>query len=218
MPSSAFTQDARTGTAAPLAAVVLAGGRGLRLGGGDKALRQLCGRTMLDHVLACIAPQVDCVALNANGDQARFAPWGLTVLADPVPEHQGPLAGPLVGVLAALRWAREQGATDVLVAPCDTPFLPHDLAARLRAGRGDAAIACATSGGRLHPVVGLWRVVLADALAERLAAGERKAETFLRHAGLAEVAFGPASDGGDPFANVNTPEDLAAAERRLAGG
>ncbi len=214
MLSSASPQDdARAGPAAPLAAVVLAGGRGLRLGGGDKALRQLAGRTMLDHVLGRVAAQVDRVALNANGDPARFAAWGLPVLADPVPDHPGPLAG----VLAGLRWARAQGADDVLIVPADSPFLPPDLAARLRAGRGDAAVACASSGGRLHPVVGLWRAALADVVAARLAAGERKVELFLRHAGLAEVAFGSGADGGDPFANVNTPDDLAAAERRLAG-
>jgi molybdenum cofactor guanylyltransferase len=213
MSSSTLPQDARAGTTAPLVAVVLAGGRGLRLGGGDKALRHLGGRTMLDHVLARVVPQVDLVALNANGDPARFAAWGLAVLPDPVPDHPGPLAG----VLAGLRWARGQGAVDVLVVPADTPFLPADLVARLRAGRGDAGVACAMSAGRLHPVVGLWRAALADAVAARLAAGDRKVELFLRHAGLAEVAFGSGADGGDPFANVNTPEDLAAAERRLAG-
>jgi molybdopterin-guanine dinucleotide biosynthesis protein A len=213
MLSSASPQDARAWPVAPLAAVVLAGGRGVRLGGGDKALRHLGGRTMLDHVLARIAPQADFLALNANGDPARFAVWGLPVLADPVPDHPGPLAG----VLAGLLWARAQGAYDVLIVPADTPFLPSDLVARLRAGRGDAGIACAMSAGRLHPVVGLWRAALADDLAERLAAGDRKVELFLRHVGLAEVVFGPGADGGDPFANVNTPEDLASAERRLAG-
>ena len=214
MPSPASPQDARDETAVPPVAVVLAGGRGLRLGGGDKPLRLLAGRALLDHVLARVAPQVDRVALNANGDPDRFAPWRLPVLADPVPDHRGPLAG----VLAGLRWARAQGASDLLVVPADTPFLPPDLVARLRAGRGDAGVACAASAGRLHPVVGLWRVALADSLAERLAAGERKVAAFLRCAGLVEVVFGPGADGGDPFANVNTPDDLAAAERRLAGG
>ena len=176
------------------------------MGGGDKALLLLAGRKLLDHVLARVGPQVDEVVLNANGDPARFAAWGLPVLAD------GIGAGPLAGVLAGLRWAQlHRPRADVLVVPTDTPFLPHDLVVRLRAERKTAALACASSGGRLHPVVGLWPVALADALAASLRAGDRRVEAWMRQQGLAEVAFDVGA-AGDPFANLNTPEDLAAAE------
>ncbi|MCC6718831.1 MAG: molybdenum cofactor guanylyltransferase MobA [Acetobacteraceae bacterium] len=198
-------QDAHCAVAAPPVAVILAGGQARRMGGGDKPLRLLDGRTLLDHVLARIVPQVAAVALSANGDPARFAAWGLPVLPDPVPGTPGPLAG----VLAGLRWARQQGADDLLVVPGDTPFLPHDLVARLRHGRGGAALSCAASGGRLHPVVALWRVALEPALAAALAAGERRVQAWMRGRGLAEIDF--AITHGDPFANLNTPEDLAAA-------
>ena len=205
-------QHARDGGVLPrVVAVVLAGGQGLRMGGGDKALRLLGGRTLLDHVLARIAPQVDGVLLNANGDAARFAAWRLPVVGDQIPGF----AGPLAGVLAGLRWAAGQGAAELLVVPTDSPFLPGDLVARLRAGRGGAALVCAASGGRLHPVVALWPVGLAGALAAALAAGERRVAGWMRRQGLAEVDF--STGDGDPFANLNTPAELAAAEARLAG-
>lgn len=202
-------QNDRFDSATPIVAVVLAGGRGLRLGGGDKALRLLAGRPLLTHVLARVVPQVDEVVLNANGDPARFAAWGLPVVAD------GIGAGPLAGVLAGLRWAQlHRPRADVLVVPTDTPFLPADLILRLRTERGPAPLACAASGGRLHPVVALWPVALADALAASLRAGDRRVVAWMKGQGLAEVDFaiGPA---GDPFANLNTPEDLAAAEALL---
>jgi molybdopterin-guanine dinucleotide biosynthesis protein A len=193
--------------------VVLAGGLARRLGGGDKPLRMLAGATLLDHALARIRPQVSAIVLNANGDPSRFAAWDLPVVPDPVADTPGPLAGVLAGML----WARAHrpGAEDVLSVPSDTPFLPRDLLARLSAARADgAAIACAASGGRSHPVVGLWPVRLADALARALADGERKVETWAARHGLAVAAF----DAGppDPFFNVNTQEDLHEAARLLA--
>ena len=210
MPSLMPPHVARFDRTSPTVAVVLAGGQARRMGGGDKALLLLAGRTLLDHVLARLGPQVDAVVLNANGDPARFAAWGLPVVAD------GIGAGPLAGVLAGLRWVRRhRPGADVLVVPTDTPFLPDDLVVRLRAGRKTAALACASSGGRLHPVVGLWRLTLADALAASLHGGERRVEAWMQGQGLAEVAF--AVEGGDPFANLNTKEDLAVAEQRLRG-
>src|SRR5580698_1224360 len=129
-------------------AVLLAGGLGRRMGGGDKPLRVLHGRTMLDHVIARIKPQVRAMVLNANGDPARFSGWGLEVVADPLPD----LPGPLAGVLAGMRWAaaRYPDAGAVLSVPTDTPFLPDDLVARLLAARAASGlpIACAASGGR----------------------------------------------------------------------
>ena len=195
-------------------AVVLAGGQARRMGGGDKALRLLRRRPLLEHVLDAIRPQVRAVALSANGDPARFLTWGLPVLADPVPDHPGPLAG----VLAGLRWARQRfaGADLLLSVPTDTPLLPPDLVARLAQVRAQAgaAIACAESGGRRHPVVALWPVALADALAEALAAGVRSVEAFAAPHGVVGVTF--AIDGdADPFLNVNDKTDLARAARLL---
>lgn len=210
MATSDPAQHARTDRRPPAVAVVLAGGQARRMGGADKALRVLAGRTLLDRVLARIVPQVDCVALNANGDPARFAAWGLPVLPDSLPDFPGPLAG----VLAGLRWAAGLGAQDVLVVPTDSPFLPQDLLARLRAGRGAAPVACAASAGQVHPVAALWHVALADPLEAALLAGDRRMEAFMRGVGLAVVDF-PVGPQGDPFANLNTPEDVAAAEALL---
>ena len=200
-------QNDRFDSATPIVAVVLAGGRGLRLGGGDKALRLLAGRPLLTHVLARVVPQVDEVVLNANGDPARFAAWGLPVVAD------GIGAGPLAGVLAGLRWAQlHRPRADVLVVPTDTPFLPADLILRLRTERGPAPLACAASGGRLHPVVALWPVALRDDLRDAVTKeGLRKIEVWTARHGVALAAW-PA-EPVDPFFNVNTPEDAAAADR-----
>lgn len=188
-----------------MACVVLAGGLARRMGGGDKALRLLDGRTLLDHVLDRVVPQVRAVALNANGDAARFAAWGLPVLADPVPDHPGPLAG----VLAGMRWAQAHfpDAEDLLSAPTDTPFLPRDLARRLRDGRGSADIAVAVSAGQHHPVIALWPVRLADALDRDLRAGARRIDRWTASYAVAAVEF--SAEEGDPFFNVNRPEDLA---------
>ena len=189
--------------------VVLAGGLARRMGGGDKALLVLGGRLLLDHVVERLAPQVRALALSANGDAGRFARWGLPVLADAVAGYPGPLAG----VLAAMRWAAGLGAECVLTVPADTPFLPRDLAARLVAARAGAAVACAASRGRVHPVVALWPVSLAAALEAALAAGTRRIDRWAEAQGLAVEEFDAA--GRDPFFNVNTPEDLAEAEAML---
>ncbi len=190
-------------------AVVLAGGRATRMGGGDKGLLRLRRRPMLDHVLDAIRPQVGAVAINANGDVRRFLHWGLPVLSDPIPGNPGPLAG----ILAGLRWARQtqKGATLLLSVPTDTPLLPRDLVPRLMQARAQAsaAIACAASTGQRHPVVALWPVALADALAEALAAGVRSVEACAAPHGLAVATFDAAPV--DPFLNVNEPTDLARA-------
>ncbi|MBV9734308.1 MAG: molybdenum cofactor guanylyltransferase MobA [Acidisphaera sp.] len=195
-------------------AVLLAGGLARRIGGGDKPLRVLAGRTLLDHAVGRMRPQVRAIVVNANGDPERFAAWRLPVVADPVPENPGPLAG----VLAGMMWVRENApdCADVVSVPTDTPFLPGDLVARLEAARrqGSVPIACAGSGGRRHPVVALWPVRLADDLAASLAAGLRKIEDFSARHGVAVANF---SDQPDPFFNVNRPEDLAQAARLLAG-
>lgn len=192
-------------------AVVLAGGLARRMGGGDKGLLRLRRRPMLDYVLDAIRPQVGAVALNANGNPRRFLHWGLPVLADPVSDNPGPLAG----ILAGMRWARQTqpGAELLLSVPTDTPLLPADLVQRLTVGRAQAgaAIACAVSAGQRHPVVALWPVALADALAQALASGVRGVEAFAAPYGLVDVAFDLGD--ADPFLNVNEPAELAHAAR-----
>jgi molybdopterin-guanine dinucleotide biosynthesis protein A len=188
--------------------VVLAGGLARRMGGGDKPLRALGGRPMLDHVVARLAPQCAALALNANGDAARFAAWGLAVWPDPLPDHPGPLAGILAALEnATLPW--------VVTVPGDTPFLPLDLVARLHAAReaAGAAIACAASGGQAHPPVALWPRALAAELRAALLDGERKIDRWTARHGVA-LADWPAAPF-DPFFNANTPEELAEAETRL---
>ena len=199
--------------------VILAGGLARRMGGGDKCRQVVGGRSILVRTVACVGPQVAALALNANGDAGRFADVGLPVLADPVAGHPGPLAG----VLAGLIWAAARGAGWLVSVPGDCPFLPGDLVARLHAARGAAMVAVAASGGRVHPVAGLWPVACRDALAAALAGGERRVGAFVEAlaghhaAGVAEWAVGAC----DPFLNVNTAEDLAWAELgadRAVGG
>lgn len=194
--------------------VLLAGGMARRMGGGDKCLRLLGGQTLLARAAGRLHGQVSRLLLNANGDPGRFAAYGLPVVADPVPGF----AGPLAGVLAGLDWAAEQVPEAAWVAsvPTDAPLFPLDLVARLReaASRGEADLACAASGGRRHPVFGLWRVTLRTALREALAGrGLRRVEAFVdeHRAAVAEWPAAPV----DPFLNLNRPEDLAAAERML---
>ena len=197
-----------------IAGVLLAGGLARRMGGGDKCLRVLAGRTLLARVIARAAPQVDPLILNANGDPTRFADYGLPVVPDTVPGR----AGPLAGILAALDWVAERAPDRALVASfaTDAPFLPPDLVARLvkaRDGTG-ADLACAASGGRAHPVFGLWPVALrADLRAALVARGERRIDRWTARHELVEVAF--AIDRVDPFFNANRGEDLAEAERLI---
>lgn len=196
--------------------VVLAGGLARRMGGGDKPLRLLGGRPLLDHVLDRVAPQVAAVLINANGDPARFAAYHLPVVPDELPDHPGPLAG----VLAALDWAAAQrpDLPWVLSVPGDCPFLPPDLAEGLHRARAAAGarLACARSAadGQTHPPIGLWPVALRDDLRTALLAGERKIDRWTARHGCAHADW-PATPV-DPFFNANAPEDLAAAEAALA--
>ena len=193
-----------------LPGVILAGGRATRMGGGDKALRTLGGETLLDRVIARLGPQCGALALNANGDPARFADLGLPVLADPLPDHPGPLAG----VLAGMDWAAEAGAEAIVTVAADTPFLPADLVARLAAPGGLALAASPDAEGRVwtHPTVGLWPVALRHDLRRALGKGLRKIVRWTDLHGAAEVVF---RGTPDPFLNINTPEDLARAEALL---
>lgn len=195
--------------------VLLAGGLARRMGGGDKPMRTIGGRTILDRVVARLKPQCDRLILNANGDPARFAAFGLTVIADDVPDYPGPLAG----ILAALDWAaaNRPDVEWVLSAAADCPFLPRDLVARLHQARAeeDAQLAVAASGGQSHPVIGLWRVDLRDALRHSLTVEDiRKIDRWTARYRLATVSW--PTEPLDPFFNANTVEDVAEAERLAA--
>lgn len=198
--------------ALPVAGVILAGGQASRMGGGDKGLRLLGGRTLLARVVERVRLQVGPLLLNAGGDPARFAGLGLPVAADSL---QGGL-GPLAGVLTGLEWAHAQGAEWLLSIPCDAPFLPADLLARLAAAREavGAEVAWARSGGRDHPVCALWPAGLAPRLRLALEGeGVRSVGGFLARCRGAVADYGDGPD--DPFLNLNRPEDLARAERLL---
>ncbi len=189
--------------------VILAGGLSRRMGGGDKSLRLLGDRTLLEHVIDRMRPQVADLVINANGDPARFARFGLPVVADPVPDY----AGPLAGVLAGLDWAVDNHADCrfVVSVATDAPFLPRDLVARLLHGleAANAELACAASGGQAHPVIGLWPVRLRDDLRHALTAeGIRKVDVWTGRHRLATVPFPEEGPGIDPFFNANRLDDL----------
>lgn len=198
---------------APIAGLILAGGRGRRAGGVDKAFLPLSGRPLLEHVIARLAPQVEGVILNANGDPARFAAYSLPVVADTLPDHLGPLAGILAGLTYAA--AHLPHVTGLVSVSVDTPFLPLDLVARLQARHAaSGAAVCAASGDHRHPTVALWPLAVAPSLLSYLTEGERKAGLFLRRC-AALVEEWPATPD-DPFFNINTLEDLATAGARVA--
>lgn len=199
--------------------LLLAGGQSRRMGGGDKALRLLGGVTLLEHVIKRLRPQVDALVLNANGDPGRFAKFGLPVVPDSVPDF----AGPLAGVLAGLDWtaAHRPDHPFVVSVATDAPFLPTDLVTRLAEGLEEARadLACAASGGRSHPVFGLWPARLREALRQAVVEeGIHKVDLWTARHRLLTVAF--ADRPVDPFFNANRPEDLetAAALLKAAGG
>ncbi len=183
--------------------VILAGGLARRMGGGDKALLEIGDVTLLDHAIARLAPQVGGIALNANGDAARFARFNLPVLADSI---EG-FAGPLAGILAGLDWAAGQGAESIVSVAVDTPFFPCDLVPQLllaSEGMAHPLVLAETESGR-HPTFGLWPVALRDDLRAALEGGLRKVVQWTDSHGCRMAKFtGP----GDPFFNVNTPDDL----------
>lgn len=190
--------------------VILSGGLARRMGGGDKPRLLLGGETILSRVVARLGPQVDRIAINANGDPARFADLGLPVIPDSIDGYPGPLAG----VLAGLDWAAAQGAREIVTAAGDTPFFPRDLVDRLTEAARDAGALIAlsaTAEGR-HPTFGLWPVALRDDLRTALEGGLRKVVSWTDSHGAATAEF---SGWPDPFFNVNTPGDLAEAERLL---
>jgi len=182
--------------------VILAGGRSSRMGGGDKCLLPLNGKPMLAHVLDRIAPQVESILINSNSPADLFAPFGWPVLPDKTEGFQGPLAGLLTG----MTWARKAhpGATHILSAACDTPFLPPDLAQRLGEGLTATGIAIARDPERTHPVMGLWPIALAGRLATDMVMHEvRGVHQWLRGQAAREVMFDATG-----FRNLNTRDEL----------
>jgi molybdenum cofactor guanylyltransferase len=198
--------------------VILAGGLARRMGGGDKGLLRLGGQTLLSRVIDRLEPQVAGLAINANGDAARFKSHRLPVVPDSIDGFVGPLAG----VLAGLDWAAEQGADSIVTAAADTPFFPCDLVPQLLlAGEGMelplvlAATPDAKRGQVRHPTFGLWPVALRDDLRAALSGGLRKVVLWSDKHGGREALF-PVTTF-DPFFNVNTPDDLATAKTILKG-
>ncbi len=197
-----------------VAGVLLAGGRARRMGGGDKCLRELAGQTLLARVIARAAPQVGPLVINANGDPARFAAYGLPVVADSVTGF----AGPLAGVLSGMDWAADNAPDCPWIATfaTDAPFFPMDMVTRLRTAVHSADMACAASDGRAHPVFGLWPVRLRDELRRAMTEEDiRKVDVWTALYRLAQVDF--AVHPIDPFFNANRPADLAKAEDFLIG-
>jgi molybdopterin-guanine dinucleotide biosynthesis protein A len=191
-------------------AVILAGGQSRRLGGGDKCLLPVGARSILDYTLDRVRPQAEHVVISANGDPARFRHWGLPVIGDAIPDWRGPL----VGILSAMEWAglHLPQVRDILSVPADMPLVPRDLCRALQEGRAASGLsaAVASADGRLNPLVGLWPVdeakVLRSAITED---GLARAELWARRASVAVVPL--RTNGSDPFFNINTAEDLAAA-------
>jgi len=187
------------------AGVIIAGGRSSRMGGEEKAFRIIGGRAILDRIIARVKPQVDVLAINANGDASRFAATNLAVFADRLAD----LATPLAGLHASLAWARDHGHDRLLTVPADTPFLPLDLAKRLEAP------AIAASGGQEHFIVGSWPTALADRLERAIRDdGLFRVKDWAKLVNAKPVEW-PITPY-DPFFNINTPQDLAEAARIAA--
>lgn len=196
--------------------IILAGGRASRMGGHDKTLLRLGGSLILERVIAAIGPQCERIIINANGDPARFARFGLPVIADTQSDQPGPLAGLLAGLDHVA--ANHPDASCVLTVPGDAPFLPLDLVSRLQDRRiaDRAAIVHARSGPHDHPVVALWSVAIRTDLRRALVEDcVRKVSAFAERHVVASVTW--PDQPIDPFLNVNTPGDLEVAERAVAG-
>jgi molybdopterin-guanine dinucleotide biosynthesis protein A len=184
-----------------ISGIVLAGGLGRRMGGVDKGLQPLRGKAMVEHVLARLAPQVDEIVINANQNLERYAALGHRVVSDRV----SGFAGPLAGLQAGLEAVSQPLAVTV---PCDSPFLPADLVARLQQHLGSNDLAVARTGDQPHPVFALVRRSVAGSLEAFLAAGGRKIDAWYASLKVVEVAF---DDEADAFRNINTLDELGRA-------
>lgn len=193
--------------------VILAGGLATRMGGGDKGRLPLGKTSLIEHVVARLSSQTDCIALNANGDPKRFDDLNLPVLCDSVPDHPGPL----VGILAGLDWAFQQDATHVVSVAADTPFFPIDLVLRLQraAQKSPVGLALAASQSKTgkmwrQPTFGYWPVALREDLRSALGQGVRKVVQWTDQHQAGQAVFD--ATVYDPFFNVNTPQDHAKAQ------
>jgi molybdopterin-guanine dinucleotide biosynthesis protein A len=189
-----------------IAGLILAGGLSTRMGR-DKAFVEFRGQPMIAHVVARLGQQVERVAVSANGDPSRFDVFGLPVLPDLDPGQPGPLAG----IAAGLSWARSNECEGVVTAPCDAPFAPRDLVERLT-GDGDGRPAVAESARGVEPLFAFWPTGALTAVEAALATGDTAVWKLLERLGARRVAF-PLVDGEDWTLNLNSPADLAAAER-----
>ena len=190
---------------ATVTGVVLAGGQGSRMGGVDKGLQEFRGKPMVVHAIERLAPQVDEILINANRNAEAYAGFGHRVIAD---EIEG-FAGPLAGFERGLAHARGEL---VITVPCDSPYLPADLVARMRAAleREDAQVAVAKTGDQAHPVFCLMRRDVHESLRGFLASGERKIDRWFPRLRATMVSF---DDEAEAFRNINTREEL----ERLSG-
>jgi molybdopterin-guanine dinucleotide biosynthesis protein A len=201
----------------PVAGILLAGGKSSRMGGGDKCLRMLGGRTILAGIVERLGPQVAAMVVSANGDPSRFAPFALPVVADRV----SGFAGPLAGIQAGLEWigANYPGIRYAVTVATDTPFFPPDLVRRFRAALKHApTLLVARSGQGVHPAIGLWPVSLARALEASLRQGMRRAGAFAEQHGAIEVTFPAVTVGErriDAVFNINDADQLAEADALL---
>jgi molybdopterin-guanine dinucleotide biosynthesis protein A len=187
--------------------VILAGGRGSRLGGVDKGLVHLHGRPLIEHAIDALRPQVGGLLISANRNRAVYAAYGFPVIADVMGNYDGPLAG----ILSAMRAA---GTTYIVVVPCDAPALPPDLAERLASALTEAQAEASVvfCHGWMQPVLALMRSDVDDRLAQYLTAGGRGAGEWLQQLGAISVDF---SDRADAFDNINTPEELKRLEEKV---
>ena len=209
-----------SGGLGPHAAVILAGGHSKRMGGADKVLVTVAGKSLLARVIKRMNPQVERLVLSANGDPTRFSAYGVPVVRDTVDE-----VGPLAGLHAGMRWSEKNlpEARFIASVAADMPFLPTDLVARLAegCGRDENTVALAASPAGTHPICGLWPVALAEGLERLLRSGETTtilafADRFMRlNVPFDDIAL-PNGETVDPFFNVNTPEDVARAEELTA--
>ena len=178
--------------------IVLAGGRGSRMGGVDKGLQSLRGRPMIEWVLERLAPQVSEIIVNANQNIQSYESYGHRVVRDEIAGFAGPLAGLHAGLKAAAHPL-------VVTAPCDSPFLPSDLVSRLKQFLGEKDLAVARTGDQPHPVFALMKRQVRESLEAFLAAGGRKIDAWYAALKVVEVSF---DDEADAFRNINTLEEL----------
>lgn len=199
----------------PVVGIILAGGLAKRMGGGDKCLLPLAGKTLLQRTIERAQPQVGSLLLNANGSSLRFARTRLPVIADVFPNNLGPLAG----VHAGLNWMRSNNPNTIWLASfaSDSPFFPTDLVAQLlnAVTANNSQLAVATSKGRTHPIFALWHVSLIDKIEQQLQTGDMpRLQDWIKQQKLVTVEF--AVENYDPFFNINTPQDLYTAEPLVA--